>query len=164
MRWVEAIGKILSDEDGPSTKMLGIVRDVTERHDAEISLRESESQLRALVDTIPQLAWMADPDGSIFWYNRGWYAYTGTTLEQMKGWGWQSVHDPKVLPDVLVKWRQSIDTGQPFEMLFPLKNARGHFRWFLTRVNPLHNSAGEVVRWFGTNTDIHQVKRERDTA
>ena len=162
LRWIEAIGKILDVEAGPSAKMLGIVRDVTEQHLADIKLRESESQLRALVDTIPQLAWMAEPDGSIFWYNRGWYTYTGTTLEQMKGWGWQSVHDPKVLPDVLEKWRQSIETGQPFEMLFPLKNARGQFRWFLTRVNPLHNSSGKVVRWFGTNTDIHQVKRDRE--
>ena len=162
LRWIEAVGKMVNETSDKSPKMLGIVRDVTERHDAEAKVRESESQLRALVDTIPQLAWIADPDGSIFWYNRGWYAYTGTTLEQMKGWGWQSVHDPTILPDVLKRWKQSIETGLPFEMLFPLRNARGEFRWFLTRVNPLHNSRGEVVRWFGTNTDIHQVKREKD--
>ena len=102
---------------------------------------------------------MAHPDGSIFWYNRGWYEYTGTTPAEMEGWGWQSVHDPEVLPTVVERWKRSIETGEPFEMVFPLKGADGQFRPFLTRVNPLRAAEGEILYWFGTNTDISEIKR-----
>ena len=159
IRWIEAIGSIVAGDEVAGQRMLGIARDVTEQKRLEEELRQSESQLRALADSMPNLAWIADGDGSIFWYNRGWYEYTGTTLAEMQGWGWQSVHDPKVLPDVVRNWRLSIETGQPFEMLFPLRSARGEFRWFLTRVNPMRDSGGKVLRWFGTNTDIDRVKR-----
>ena len=125
----------------------------------ERRLRESEPQLRTLADAVPQLVWMAEPDGLVFWYNQRWYDYTGTTPEQMEGWGWQSVHDPEVLPKVMKRWRASIETGEPFEMEFPIKGADGAFRWFLTRVNPLRDSQGRIVRWFGTNTDIDEQRR-----
>jgi len=121
--------------------------DITER-------KRLIEDLRVLADALPQLAWMADPTGSIFWYNQRWYDYTGTTLEQMQGWGWQSVHDPDVLPAVLERWHESIASGKPFEMVFPLRGADGAFRPFLTRVVPTFDSNGKVVRWFGTNTDI----------
>ncbi len=132
--------------------------DISERKQAEEKLRESEINLRTLANTIPQLAWMAEPDGYIFWYNEGWYAFTGTTPEQMAGWGWQSVHDPEMLPNVLSRWKKSIETGEPFEMEFPLRGADGHFCWFLTRVNPLKDSQNKIVRWFGTNTDITKLR------
>ena len=126
-------------------------------------LQASEAKFRQLANTIPQLAWMARADGSIFWYNDRWYAYTGTVPEDMEGWGWQRVHDPSVLPSVLESWNHSIETGEPFDMTFPLKGADGLFRPFLTGVNPLRNEAGEVVLWFGTNTDVsEQVKLEED--
>ena len=141
---------------------IGIARDITGRKRAEDKLRESEEQLRALADSIPQLAWMAEPDGFIFWYNRRWYDYTGTTPEEMAGWGWQNVHDEKILPDVLQRWQSSIRTGEPFEMEFPLRRGTdGAFRWFLTRVFPLRDSNGNIVRWFGTNTDIEELRQTR---
>ena len=115
-----------------------------------------------MAETIPQLAWMADAEGNIFWYNQRWYEYTGTTLEQMRGWGWQTVHDPEVLPEVLEKWRGSIASGAPFDMVFPLKGADQRFRPFLTRVNPLRNENGAIVHWFGTNTDISEIKSMED--
>ncbi len=129
---------------------------------AQEALRRREEEMLALADSIPQLAWMAAPEGHIFWYNRRWYDYTGTTFEQMEGWGWQSVHDPKILPQVIERWKASIETGAPFDMEFPLRRADGVFRWFLTRVNPLRDNEGKVVRWFGTNTDIDQAKRAED--
>lgn len=123
------------------------------------ALRESEAQFHTLGDSIPQLTWMANADGWIFWYNRRWYEYTGTTPAHMEGWGWQSVHDPTELPKVLERWRASIDGGQPFEMVFPLRGADGVFRPFLTRVLPMKNADGTVIRWFGTNTDISEQKK-----
>jgi PAS domain S-box-containing protein len=125
----------------------------------EAAVRESERQLRTLVNAVPLLAWMAEPDGRVFWYNQRWYDYTGTTLEQMRGWGWQSVHDPEILPRVLERWRASVTSGEPFEMEFPLKSADGEFRSFLTRVTPLRDEQGRVVRWFGTNTDVEELRR-----
>ncbi len=122
-------------------------------------LGESEEKFRMLADSIPQLAWIARDDGHIFWYNQRWYAYTGTTPEQMEGWGWQRVHDPAMLPAVLDKWRDSIATGESFDMVFPLLGADGRFRPFLTRVNPLRDASGKVLQWFGTNTDISEQKR-----
>ena len=137
--------------------------DVRERLEAERrakeALAQSEQQLRTLADAIPTLAWMAKPDGHIFWYNQRWYDYTGATPEAMEGWGWQSVHDPEMLPQVLERWRDSINTGEPFEMEFPLRGADGSFRSFLTRVIPLKDEQGRVLRWFGTNTDVEELRR-----
>ena len=132
--------------------------DVTPRRKMEEALRDSEARFQALANGIPQLAWMAEADGHIFWYNRRWYEYTGTTFEQMEGWAWQSVHDPDVLPKVLERWKGAIAAGQPFDMEFPLRGADGVFRAFLTRVMPSKDGQGRVLRWFGTNTDISERK------
>jgi PAS domain S-box-containing protein len=142
--------------------LIGVVlvfHDVTEKRRMQGSLRESEEQFRALADSIPNLAWRANGDGYITWYNQRWHEYTGTTPAQMEGWGWQSVHDPVELPKVLERWQASIATGEPFEMTFPLRGADGIFRPFLTRIIPLKDAAGRVHRWFGTNTDVSELKR-----
>lgn len=133
-----------------------------ERARVQRELRDSEQQFRTLANAIPNLAWMAHADGYIFWFNRRWYEYTGTTTEEMQGWGWQSVHDPAILPSVIERWKDSLATGHPFEMVFPLRGADGNFRAFLTRVEPIKDENGRIVRWFGTNTDItSQQEAER---
>ncbi|MGH9582527.1 MAG: ATP-binding protein, partial [Bryobacteraceae bacterium] len=136
--------------------------DLIERAQAQTALSESEERFRALVNTMPNLAWMANADGWIFWFNERWHEYTGTMREEMEGAGWQKVHDPDVLPKVIERWNRSIATGEPFAMTFPIRGADGRFRSFLTRVLPLRNERGEVVRWFGTNTDITEHKEMQD--
>jgi PAS domain S-box-containing protein len=126
---------------------------------AAAALRVSEAEFRTLADAIPQLVWTAEPDGYRDWHNRRWYDYSGTTPEQMEGWGWQSVHHPDELPRVLRRWHASIVTGQPFEIEVPLRGRNGAFRWFLMRAEALRDEDGMIVRWFGTNTDV-QSQRE----
>lgn len=127
-----------------------------------VRLRENEARFRTLADAMPQLVWTAHPDGAIHWYNQGWYRYTETTPEQMEGWGWQSVHDPEVLPSVMARWQASIATGEPFEMTFPLRGADGTFRPFLTRVMPQKDDKGRVLQWYGTNTDVEELRRAEE--
>ena len=112
----------------------------------------------------PLLAWTAPPDGAIDFYNARWYAYTGTTFEQMQGWGWSAVHDPAHLDAVVERWKASLESGEPFEMEFPLRRADGQFRWFLTRVVPQYDRQGRLVRWFGTNVDIDDMRVARALA
>ena len=140
--------------DGRPYRLIGVSRDVTEERRAEERVRESEEMFRQLAESIPQLAWTTDAEGSIFWYNQRWYDYTGTTLDEMKGWGWQSVHDPDELPRVLEKFKAHIASGEPWEDTFPLRGADGKFRWHLSRARPMRDAQGDIVRWFGTNTDI----------
>lgn len=130
-----------------------------ERSRAEAALRRSEQEFRALGENLPNLCWMANADGWIYWYNRRWYDYTGTTPADMEGWGWQSVHDPAVLPAVMERWTGSIQAGVPFEMTFPLRGANGVFRPFLTRVAPVRDADATITHWFGTNVDISEQQR-----
>jgi len=161
-RWFLMRGEPLRDADGGIVKWFGTCIDIDEMKRTQAALRESDERFQAMANGIPQLAWMAEADGSIFWYNQRWYDYTGTTLEQTKGWTWESVHDPDVLPKVLEGWRDAIATGKPFGMEFPLRGADGSFRLFLTRVMPVRDSAGRVARWFGTNTDISERKEAEE--
>jgi PAS domain S-box-containing protein len=126
-------------------------------HESEITY----AQFKALANSIPNLAWMARPDGWVFWYNDRWYEYTGTTPEDMAGWGWQSVHHPDVLPKMLERWTHAIQHGEFFQMIFPLRGADGLYRPFLTRIEPLREN-GAVVGWFGTNTDVTEQERDRE--
>ena len=137
--------------------------EVTEQVMARREVESREEQFRILADSIPQMAWMANPKGDIFWYNRRWYEYTGTTIEEMAGWGWQAVHDPKMLPGVMERYQQSLESGEPFDMTFPLRGADGKFRNFLTLALPVRDATGKIVRWFGTNTDI-EAQRQTEEA
>ncbi|MGO9372596.1 MAG: PAS domain S-box protein [Syntrophobacteraceae bacterium] len=149
----------IRDGTGNVIGVVLVFHDVTEKRRTQDSLHESEERFRVMANSIPQLAWIAEADGYIFWYNQRWYNYTGTTPEQMEGWGWQSVHNSETLPGVLERWKGSISTGNPFDMVFPLRGADGIFREFLTRVEPVKNANGDVVQWCGTNTDISERKQ-----
>lgn len=149
-------------EKGEPVRVLGVTQDITERRIAEEALRESEERFRTLADNISQLAWMADESGSIFWYNRRWYEFTGTTLERMHGEGWRTVYHPDHLSRVEESWRKSIDAQTPWEDVFPLRGKDGGYRWFLSRALPIEDDEGKIVRWLGTNTDITQQRSAQE--
>ncbi len=156
--------ELLAQVDETQAIAVELEQSVEQLREMNTELTASEEQFRTALNAIPALAWIANADGWIFWYNRQWYEYTGTAPADMEGWGWESVHDPAILPDVLERWTASITTGEPFEMEFPLRSASGKFRWFLTRVSPLRDSQGQIRRWFGTNTDVHLQREATEAA
>ncbi|MFA7062385.1 MAG: PAS domain S-box protein, partial [Pedobacter sp.] len=162
-REIQAVDTVRTNAREEIEWVVGTNLDVTIRKKAEAALLESEERFRIMANAIPQLAWIARSDGHIFWYNQRWYDYTGTTPEQMEGWGWQSVHDPIELPNVLERWQTSITSGESFDMTFPLRGTDSVFRPFLTRVIPIKDADGNVQQWFGTNTDVSELKHVEQT-
>ncbi|WP_162245991.1 MULTISPECIES: response regulator [unclassified Aureimonas] len=142
------------DERGEVAEWVGTHTDVTDLRRIEEKLGETGRQLTTLADNIPQLAWMADPTGDIFWYNKRWFDYTGTTPEEMQDWGWTKVHHPDHASRVLEKYKRQIAEGDVWEDTFPLKGVDGTFRWFLSQAVPIRDGEGRILRWFGTNTDV----------
>ena len=161
-RWIRARATPVFDDNGKVLEVMLIHEDISMQKDAAQAHLASERRMEQLANSIPQLAWMADANGSITWFNDRWYEYTGTTPQEMTGWGWQSVHDPEVLPGVVKLWTASIVSGNPFQMTFPLKGRDGSFRPFFTLVAPLKDAAGSVQQWFGTNTDVSEQKTAED--
>ncbi|WP_295995399.1 ATP-binding protein [Rugamonas sp.] len=161
-RWLSIVGHASYGDDAALLGLSGMVRDITPRKAAEDTLRQGEEELRALANSIPQLAWIAHADGAMSWYNQRWYDYTGTTPEQAIGAGWRAPYDGACLEQMLARWERSLRSGDPFEMEFPIRGADGQFRWFLTRANPVRDGAGRLLRWFGTSTDVDQVKRVQE--
>jgi len=151
VRWAVDKGKTVFGENGAPQYLIGACVDVTER-------RMRDEQFHALAESIPQLAWMADASGSIYWYNQRWYEFTGTTLEQMRGWGWKAVHHPDHVDRVVRRIQHSWNTGEAWEDTFPLRGSDGRYRWFLSRAQPIRDADGNIVRWFGTNTDINELR------
>ena len=167
-RWWVTYWHPLRDRKGEIVGVNVAAEEVTERKRAEAvlaandqALRESELRFRELADNISQFAWTADASGWIYWYNKRWHDYTGTTLEDMQGWDWQKVHHPEHVDRVVERIRRCFEAGTPWEDTFPLRSKDGTYRWFLSRALPIRNEAGDVVRWFGTNTDVtEQIEAE----
>jgi PAS domain S-box-containing protein len=141
-----------------------VKREIYARAIAEKELREGEERFRTLANNISQFAWMADEKGWIFWYNERWFDYTGTTLEEMAGWGWEKVHHPEHRQRVLDRIAHCFRTGEIWEDTFPLRGRDGTYRWFLSRAVPIRDPNGSVLRWFGTNTDITERKEAEKEA
>ena len=162
-KWHAVIGEPVLDKDNKIVKWVGAFTDIHEQKEAIETLKESEKQFSTLANNIQNLTWIADSEGYIFWYNERWYDYTGTTLEEMKGWGWEKVHHPDHIERVVNFVKKAWKKNEPYEMTFPLRGADGKYRWFLTRVFPVNDVEGKILRWVGTNTDIEdqKIKEER---
>lgn len=118
-----------------------------------------QNELRRVVDALPGLVWTTLPDGHIDFRNHRWCEYTGLSLEEACGWGWQAAMHPEDLPELLEGWRSNLASGEPLEMEARLRRFDGVYRWFLFRATPSFDNDGRVVKWFGTNTDIEDRKR-----
>ena len=153
------------DEEGRIVGASKIARDVGPLLDSQRRLRDSEHRFRMMADSISQLAWIAEGDGSIHWYNQRWYNFTGATPEDMRDWGWQKFHHPDHLERVKNHYVQAIEAGAEWEDTFPLRRHDGEWRWFLSRAKPIRASdedGGQVECWFGTNTDITEEREQAE--
>jgi two-component system, cell cycle sensor histidine kinase and response regulator CckA len=126
---------------------------------AEEALRESEARFHALADLVPDLVWMANPEGRAEWYNQRWIEYTGQSLEEAKGSSWMSAIHPMDLERTQSAWRRSTQTGEPLRIEHRIRDVDGLHRWFLVQARPLRDAGDRIVRWFGTATDIDDLKR-----
>src|SRR5467141_1238934 len=122
-------------------------------------IRTSEAKLRKIIDTIPTLAWCSLPDGTGEFWNRRWHEYTGLSLEVVRGWGWQKAIHPEDLKEITDKWLGFLAAGQPGEVEGRLRRFDGVYRWFLFRAEPLRDESGNILNWYGTDTDIEDLKR-----
>lgn len=121
---------------------------------------ESEERFRQLANAMPQIVWTARPDGLVDYYNQRWYDYTGLPPGHIGNDAWQEVSFPEDLPAILDSWAKNIASGEPHECQLRIKNHRtGEYRWHLSRAAPVRDSRGNVIKWFGTNTDIEDQKR-----
>ncbi|MEP6700895.1 MAG: PAS domain S-box protein, partial [Bacteroidota bacterium] len=148
----------LKNKEGKIIGASKIARDITEQVNARKKIEESEDRFHTLADNMSQLAWMAGANGERYWYNQRWYDYTGTTFEEMKGFGWQQVQHPEHSSRVLKSIQHSWDKGEVWEETVPLRSKDGNYRWFLSRAIPISDEDGKILRWFGTNTDITDQK------
>jgi PAS domain S-box-containing protein len=129
---------------------------------AQASLHESLQRFTLLAETMPQIIWTAKPDGSLDYFNRRWFEYTGMTLDQTRDWGWKAVVHPADLQNCLDRWNESLRTGCDYEVEYRFHRASdGAYRWHLGRAFPLRDDNGKIMQWVGTCTDIDDQKRAR---
>jgi PAS domain S-box-containing protein len=118
-----------------------------------------ENELSDVVDALPGLVWTALPDGNIDFLNRGWWEYTGQSVAEAIGRGWQAAIHPNDLPELRACWRSMLASGGPGEMEARLRRFDGEYRWFVFRTNPLADVSGQIVKWYGISSDIEDQKR-----
>jgi PAS domain S-box-containing protein len=136
-----------------------LVRDQNARRRAEAVVAQEREELRTLADAMPQIVWVARPDGHHEYYNRRWYQFTGVPAGATDGDGWAGLFHPDDRPAARAKWVRSLATGEPYEVEYRLRRHDGQFRWQLGRALPARGPDGAVRRWYGTCTDIHDAKR-----
>ena len=158
VRWIECHGQVMF-EGGTPVRMVGTVCDISDRVEADDSLRLSEERFRELANNIDQIVWTADARGQSTWYNDRWYEFSGVTLEQMMDEGAHNLVHPAHSARVGRRYRACIDAGETWEDTFPIRARTGEYRWFLSRAIPIRAPDGTVLRWFGTNTDITSQRK-----
>lgn len=155
-------GQPVFDENGRQFLGVIVTRDITQQKKSERAQIESLEQFKTLANAMPQIAFMADSIGEVFWKNEGWYKYTGLSVEESQNHKWfLAIHD-NFQCHVLDQWSELIAKGVAFELEFPIRSEGGKYRWFLTKIRPIRDSSQRIARWFGTCTDIEEQKRAHD--
>jgi PAS domain S-box-containing protein len=158
LRWLDDKGKTFFDAAGRPLYMTGACVDITERKRAEATLRETEAEFRALAEAIPQMVWIMQPDGRNIYFSQQWMTYTGLTAEESLGHGWKKTFHPEDQQRAWDAWQHATATIGVYSIRCRLRGADGAYRWWLIRGVPQQDTTGNIVKWFGTCTDIHDLK------
>ena len=158
-RWFLGQAQARRGPDGQLLKWYGTNTDVHQQRLLQEQVLASQSRFEQLLEALPQLAWTARPDGSIDYCNQRWYELTGSTFDELRGWGWEQFVHPDDYAENMRRWQQSLTTGEPFESEHRWRNQRGEYRWFLARGEAILDDAGAIVLWAGVNIDVHEFKQ-----
>ena len=165
-RWLMSRGQPLCDDSGAVVRYIGIVLDITERKQAEEALRQraeealrmSEQEFRSLAEAMPQIVWATRPDGWNIYFNQQWVDYTGMTMEESYGHGWNTPFHPDDKQRAWEAWQRATQHNERYSLECRLRRADGVYRWWLIRGVPMLGANGEILKWFGTCTDIEEIK------
>ncbi len=158
LRWISVKSTIERDATGKAVRLVGAHSDITEQVEAERALRQSEEEFRTLAEALPHHVWTARPDGFLNWFNPRVYEYAGARPGELDGENWGSIVHPGDIPRAIGAWTKAVGSEQAYEIEFRLRGADGEYRWFLARAVPARDEQGNIVRWIGTNTDVHDQK------
>jgi PAS domain S-box-containing protein len=158
-RWFNVLGVPLRDPRGQILRWFHLIIDIDDQKRAEEALAASERNLTQIVNTIPGLAWSARTDGFAEFFNQHYLDYVGLTVDEARGSGWTKAVHPDDSQSLIAAWHKMLASGRAGEAEARLRRSDGEYRWFLFRTNPLHDNTGQVIKWFGVNTDIEDRKR-----
>ncbi len=159
-RWFLARSIPYQDTQGTILYWVGTCTDIDEQKRAEQRLKGSEENWRVLAETVPQLVWTTQPDGSVTYWNQRWYDAIGASPKQSLGHAWSQFLHPDDHQHTLAVWHHALETGEPYEIHYRLKHGQtGVYRWFLARGMPVRDETGQITKWFGTCTDIEEQKQ-----
>jgi PAS domain S-box-containing protein len=156
IRDIHVVGHPVPGATGDFVEFVGTMIDITER-------KRADDRTRLIIDTVPAQIWTESPEGVVDFVNRRWIDYTGMTLEQAVGSGWNRMVHPDDIEGVLSKWRILVSEGKPREIESRLRRSDGEYRWFLSRCYPLVDRSGNILGWYGSDTDIHDRKVAEET-
>lgn len=156
--WITARGEAIRDISGEIIYLYGTVQDITERKMAEQLLATSEREFRLLAESMPQIVWITQADGKNIYFNQLWVNYTGLTLEESYGHGWSKPFHYDDQQRAITAWQDALNNNTSYSLECQLRRADGIYRWWLIRGVPVFDESGCVLKWFGTCTDIHDIK------
>jgi PAS domain S-box-containing protein len=158
-RWFLVRYKPLLDEQGRIVRWYVAAFDIEDRKRAEEALRSAERDLNQIINTIPALAWSARPDGIAEFFNQQYLDFVGLSAEQASGWGWTAAVHPDDSNELANAWQRIMASNEPGEAEARMRGHDGEYRWFLFRASPVRDEQGNIVKWYGINTDIDDLKK-----
>jgi PAS domain S-box-containing protein len=162
IRWVRLRSFPLKDESGQVLKVAGLCEDITERKKGEVTLKESERRWKDLNEALPQLVWSAAPDGSCDYFSAQWTQHTGVPESELLGWRWMATLHPDDREPTRQSWLTAVQGTGVYDVEYRVRRADGEYRWFKTRGVPIRDGEGRIFKWFGTCTDITDLRQARE--
>jgi PAS domain S-box-containing protein len=149
----------------PDTKeklLYAVARDITERIQAEKVIKDNETRFRELIESLPQLFWTCRVDGPCDYLSKQWIEYTGIQESKQLGYGWLEQLHPDDRDRTVTEWMQKVKTGDSFDIEFRIRRNDGVYHWFKTRAVPMRDAEGNIIKWFGSNTDFDEIKKAEE--